>query len=154
MSGCLDNLQIPNIDVGEKRNKYASIISGVLVSIFHPTTKVYISRVQLSSISITFWYFYSLVLHWLVVRSWCCSSSSGKDGIKRCVPDLWSIWNNIIFHVSCWSNVANKNLPYFSIGLQNILVDYFIWFFIFQIILGWMRFQMGNWEVNLTQKDA
>jgi uncharacterized membrane protein YdjX (TVP38/TMEM64 family) len=30
MSGCLDNLQIPNIDVGEKRNKYASIISGVL----------------------------------------------------------------------------------------------------------------------------
>ena len=39
MSGCLDNLQIPNIDVGEKRNKYASIISGVLVSIFYPTTR-------------------------------------------------------------------------------------------------------------------
>ena len=39
MSGCLDNLQIPNVDVGEKRNKYASIVSGVLVSIFHATTK-------------------------------------------------------------------------------------------------------------------
>jgi len=30
MSGCLDNMQIPHVEVGEKRNKYASIISGIL----------------------------------------------------------------------------------------------------------------------------
>ena len=32
MSGCLDNMQIPQVEVGEKRNKYASILSGILVS--------------------------------------------------------------------------------------------------------------------------
>lgn len=30
MSGCLDNMQIPQVEVGEKRNKYASILSGIL----------------------------------------------------------------------------------------------------------------------------
>ena len=37
MAGCLDNVQLPNvegcIDVGEKRNKVASIVAGILVSI-------------------------------------------------------------------------------------------------------------------------
>ena len=36
MAGCLDNVQLPNVDgcveVGDKRNKVASIISGILVS--------------------------------------------------------------------------------------------------------------------------
>ena len=32
MSGCLDNMQVPTVEVGEKRNKYASILSGILVS--------------------------------------------------------------------------------------------------------------------------
>jgi len=34
MAGCLDNMQLPNvegcIEVGDKRNKFASIISGIL----------------------------------------------------------------------------------------------------------------------------
>jgi len=30
MSGCLDSVQMPNVEVGEKRNKYASILSGIL----------------------------------------------------------------------------------------------------------------------------
>jgi len=30
MSGCLDNMQVPTVEVGEKRNKYASILSGIL----------------------------------------------------------------------------------------------------------------------------
>ena len=48
----------------------------------------------------------------MVVRSWRCSSSSGKDRIKRCVPDLWSIWNNIVFHVSLLITCIRQNLPY------------------------------------------
>ena len=32
MSGCLDNMQVPTVEVGEKRNKYASFLSGILVS--------------------------------------------------------------------------------------------------------------------------
>jgi len=30
MSGCLDSMQMPQVEVGEKRNKYASILSGIL----------------------------------------------------------------------------------------------------------------------------